>query len=134
MFRFQKPDKGNRSNTIFPALMAYWFAYCLLRLDHNGFRHFGMDSVLASIMGLVAGLAWLISTPVRLRELHLNRFWTVALVAPFALSVLAIWKGWNIVCWISLAFAVLAQWLLVFLLPHRDAAPAGIEGRDEPTA
>jgi len=134
MFRFRKPGKENRGNIVFPALMAYWFAYCLLVLDHSGFRHFGMDGVLASIMGLIAGVCWLIFTPTRLKELQLNGLWMVVLGAPFALSVLAIWKGWNVVCWISLAIAVMAQWLLVFLSPSKEPVPAEGHGSGEPLA
>jgi hypothetical protein len=134
MLRFGKPSKEQRSTIIFPALMAYWFAYCVYRLDRIRLHPNSIDLTLAVIMGLLAGGAWLITTPTRLQELNLNRAWIVALVAPFALSILALWYGWDIVFWSMLAAGVLAQWGLVFLSPGAHAASAQSKGSSEPPA
>ena len=85
-------------------------------------------------MGLLSGGAWLLTTPARLKELNLNKAWIVALVAPFALSILALWDRWDIVGWSMLAAGVLAQWSLVFLSPDANAAPAQSKISSEPPA
>jgi hypothetical protein len=115
MIHFQKPPRAGRGNVVFPALMAYWFAYCIYRLDRIRLHPNSMDATLAAIMGLLAGGAWLATTPARLRQLRLSKAWSVALAAPFALSIFALWYGRNPAGWLLLVFAVLAQWLLVFL-------------------
>ena len=115
MLRFAKPPKAQRSTIIFPALMAYWFAYCINVLDENRLHPNSIDAALAIVMGLLSGGAWLATTPARLRELKLNQAWIAALVAPFVLSIFALWNRWNILVWSMLVVGVLAQSLLVFL-------------------
>ena len=124
MLRFGKPPKQQRSTVQFPALMAYWLAYCIYRLDRIRLHPNSIDLILAVVMGLFAGGAWLVTTPARLKELNLNNAWIVVLIAPFALSILALWYRWDVVGWSMLIVAALAQWLLVFLSPAASAAPA----------
>jgi hypothetical protein len=104
--------------------MAYWLAYCIYRLDRIRLHPNSIDLILAVVMGLFAGGAWLVTTPARLKELNLNNAWIVVLIAPFALSILALWYRWDVVGWSMLIVAALAQWLLVFLSPAASAAPA----------
>jgi hypothetical protein len=85
-------------------------------------------------MGRFAGCAWLVTTPARLKELTLNKAWTVALVAPFVLSILALWYRRDILGWLTLAIAVMAQWILVFLLPRRYGTPASAGSPGDPSA
>lgn len=121
---FGKPPKEERSTIIFPALMAYWLAYRVYRVDRIPLHPNSIDLTLAVVMGLLAGGAWLVTTPARLKELTLNGTWTVAFVPPFALSILALWYHLEILGWITLGIAVMAQWILVFLLPRKnEAAP-----------
>jgi hypothetical protein len=134
MLKFGKPPKEQRSTIIFPALMAYWFAYCIYRLDRIWLHPNSIDLTLAVIMGLLAGGAWLATTPARLEELNLSKAWVVALAAPFALSILALCYRWKIVFWSMLAAGVLAQWSLVFLSPEANAASAQSNGSSEPPA
>lgn len=124
MLRFGKPPKQQRLTVQFPALMAYWLAYCIYRLDRIRLHPNSIDLILAVVMGLFAGGAWLVTTPARLKELNLNNAWIVVLIAPFALSILALWYRWDVVGWSMLIVAALAQWLLVFLSPAASAAPA----------
>lgn len=134
MLRFGKPPKEQRSTVIFPPLMAYWFAYCVYRVDRIRLHPNSIDLTLAVVMGLLTGCAWLVYTPARLTGLNLNKAWIVALVAPFALSTLALWYRWDIVGWSMLAAGVLAQWSLVFLSPDANAAPAQSKSSSEPPA
>ncbi len=134
MLSFGKPPKEQRSTIIFPALMAFWFAYCIHVLDRIRLHPNPIDLALAVIMGLLAGVAWLVTTPAQLEQLNLNKVWIAALVAPFALSILALWYRWDIVGWSMLAAGVLAQWCLVFLVPDADAALAQSNGSSEPSA
>jgi hypothetical protein len=129
--QFQRPAKQDRSSIVFPALMAYWFAYCIYCV----FRPRGIiqhpDSLLATItcvMGAFSGGAWLVTTPARLKQLELGRAWMVVLVAPFALSILSLCYRWEIIGWSMLVAAVLLQGLLVFLSPD---AKAEIESPEE---
>jgi hypothetical protein len=131
MRRFRKPSKEERATVIFPALMAYWFAYCVYRLDRIRLHPNSIDLTLAVVMGVLAGGAWLATTPARLQELKLNKAWIAALVAPFALSILALWYWWDIVGWSMLIVGVLAQWSLVFLSPDANAASAQSKGTSE---
>lgn len=134
MLHFRKPPKEQRPTIIFPAGMAYWFAYCIYRLDRIRFHPNSIDLTLAIVMGLLSGGAWLLTTPARLRELNLNKAWIIVLAAPFALSILALWDRWEIVGWSMLAAGVLAQWCLVFLSPGADPASAQYEFSSEPPA
>lgn len=124
MLRFAKPPKAQRSTIIFPALMAYWFAYCINVLDRDRLHPNSIDATLAVGMGLTAGGAWLVTTPERLKQLNLSSAWIVALAAPFTVSILALWFRWNILGWSMLVAGALVQWLLVFLSPAATAAPA----------
>jgi hypothetical protein len=114
--------------------MAYWFAYCIYVLHQNRLHPNSMDETFAVVMGLFAGGAWLAYTPARLTELNLSRVWIVALVAPYALSIFALWNGWNIMGWVMLLAGVLAQWLLVFLSPATNLAGAQSESNTESPA
>jgi hypothetical protein len=134
MLRFRKPPKENRSAIIFPALMAYWLAYCVYRVDRVRLHPNWIDLTLAVVMGLLAGGAWLVTTPARLEELNLNKAWIVALCAPFALSILALWYRCDVVVWSMLAAGVLAQWCLVFLSPGASGASQQSNGSSEPPA
>ncbi|MGB7265543.1 MAG: hypothetical protein WBC92_08515 [Terracidiphilus sp.] len=134
MVNFVKPPKEQRSTIIFPALMAFWFAYCIHVLDRIRLHPNPIDLTLAVIMGLLAGSAWLATTPARLEQLNLNKAWTVALVVPFALSILALWYRWEILGWSMLAAGVLAQWCLVFLVPEADSTSAQSNGSSGPSA
>lgn len=134
MLHFRKPPKEQRPTIIFPAGMAYWFAYCIYRLDRIRFHPNSIDLTLAIVMGLLSGGAWLLTTPARLKELNLNKAWIIVLAAPFALSILALWDRWEIVGWSMLAAGVLAQWCLVFLSPGADPASAQYEFSSEPPA
>jgi hypothetical protein len=100
--------------------MAYWLGYCLYRLDRIRLHPNEIDAALAIIMGLFSGIAWLATTPARLKELGLSLFWMVLLAAPFGVSIFALWERRNLIGWILLAGAVLAQWLLVFLPPRKS--------------
>lgn len=134
MLHFRKPPKEQRPTIIFPAGMAYWFAYCIYRLDRIRFHPNSIDLTLAIVMGLLSGGAWLLTTPARLKELNLNNAWILVLAAPFALSILALWDRWEIVGWSMLAAGVLAQWSLVFLLPDANAERAESKDPSEPPA
>ncbi|MGD0731610.1 MAG: hypothetical protein ABR956_10105 [Terracidiphilus sp.] len=134
MLKFGKPQKEQRSTVVFPALMAYWFAYCVYRLDRIRLHPSSIDLTLAVIMGLLAGGAWLVTTLARLEELNLSKAWIVALVAPFALSILALCFRWDVAFWSMLAAGVLAQWSLVFLLPGANAASAESKGSSRESA
>lgn len=131
---FQKPSKESRPIIIFPALMAYWFAFCIYRLDRIRLHPNSVDSALAIIMGLFAGCAWMATTPGRLHQLRLHKAWIIPLIGPFALSIFALWNGWNIAGWFILAAALLVQWLLVFLAPDPNSTVGQSEGSAEPTA
>jgi len=133
MIRFRIPKRGNQ-NVLFPALMAHWFAYCLLRLDANRLNLSGMDSVLALTMGLPTGIAWLVFTPARLRMLGLGQLWMLPLAVPFTLSIFAIWIGWHVVFWVTLAIGTLVQWSLVFLVRQEVALPRQTDESCEPSA
>ncbi len=122
MIRFRKPERDGGANVFFPALMGFWFAYFIFQLDGQMLYPFKTAAVLAISMGLVAGIAWLISTPARLKGLRLNRWWMLPLAAPFAVALLASWRGLSVVCWVSLIVASLAQWLLAFMAPQ-DGVP-----------
>jgi hypothetical protein len=134
MLRFGKPPKEQRPTIIFPAGMAYWFAYCIYRLDRVRLHPNSIDLTLAVVMGLLAGGAWLVTTPARLKELNLNKAWILVLSAPFAMSILALWYRWEIAGWSMLAAGALAQWSLVFLSPGANAASAEFESSSEPPA
>jgi hypothetical protein len=131
---FQRPDKERRPEIIFPAGMAYWFAYCIYRLDRIRLHPNEIDLALAITMGLLSGGAWLAFTPARLRELCLSRLWMFPLVVPFAASMFALWNGWSVTGWVSLVIAVLAQWILVFLAPRGGPAVPRTESSGEPSA
>jgi|HubBroStandDraft_1064217.scaffolds.fasta_scaffold11805_2 hypothetical protein len=132
MLRFRKPPKENRSTIIFPALMAYWFAYCVYRVDRVRLHSNSIDLALAVVMGLLAGGAWLVTTPSRLEQLNLSKAWIVALVAPFALSILALWYRCDGVGWSMLAAGVIVQWCLVFFSPGANDASEQSGGSSEP--
>jgi len=104
--------------------MAYWFSYCIYRLDRIRLHPNSIDLTLAVVMGLLSGSAWLATTPGRLNALQLSKFWLAALVAPFAVSIYALWIGLGITGWLTLVVGVLAQWLLVFLTPDANGTPA----------
>jgi uncharacterized membrane protein YhaH (DUF805 family) len=133
VIRFQKPQRGNQ-NVLFPALMAHWFAYCLFRLDGNRLNLSGMDSVLVMTMGLPTGIAWLAFTPARLRDLGLSRLWMLPFLVPFALSILAIWKGWHVLCWVTLIIGASVQWSLIFLVRQEAPLPVQIDETGGPLA
>lgn len=133
MLRFGKPPKEQRATIVFPAGMAYWFAYCIYRVDRASLHPNSIDLALAAVLGLLSGGAWLATTPARLRELNLHKVWMVALVVPFVLSILALWHRSNIVGWPMLIVGALAQWILVFLSTPADATPAPSENcSDQP--
>lgn len=133
MIRFQKPPQEGRSTIIFPALMAYWFAYCIYRLDRIRLHPNSIDATLAIVMGLLAGGAWLATTPGRLHQLKLHQGWIIALVSPFMLSIFALWNSWNVAGWLMLAVALLGQWLLVFFSPDTEARVEQSESSASPT-
>jgi lysylphosphatidylglycerol synthetase-like protein (DUF2156 family) len=130
---FQKPPREGRANIVFPALMAYWFAYCIYRLDRIRLHPNSIDATLAIVMGLLAGGAWLVTTPGRLHQLRLHKAWIIVMVSPFALSIFALWNQWNIAGWLMLVAALLAQWLLVFLSLGPDSRVEQSERSDIPT-
>jgi uncharacterized membrane protein YhaH (DUF805 family) len=113
--------------------MAYWFTYCIYRLNRIRLHPSFIDSTLAIVMGLFAGGAWLATTPKRLHQLNLHKAWLIALASPFALSIFALWKRWDIAGWLMLAASLLAQWLLVFLSPVENSRVEDPNGSASPT-
>ena len=114
--------------------MAYWFAYCIYRLDRIRLHPNSIDATLAIVMGLFAGCAWMATTPGRLHQLGLRKAWIVPLVGCFALSIFALWNGWNVTGWCMLVAALLTQWLLVFLAPDPNSMVEQSERSAEPNA
>jgi hypothetical protein len=125
-------SRESRADRQFPALMAYWFAFCLYRLDRDRLHPSGFDGTFAIIMGLVSGACWLAFTPARLKKLGLTRLWMVPLAIPFGVAIFGIWTGWDVVCWVALAIGAAAQWLLVFRMPSGALEQAPGDGPAEP--
>jgi hypothetical protein len=130
MIRLQKPARDSRPNIVFPALMAYWFAYCIYRLERLRHHPNSIDCALAIIMGSLAGIAWLWTTPPRLKELRLNRLWMLLLVLPFLIAIVALWSNRQVIGWTFLILGVAAQGVLVFMLPRETLADAAIRPID----
>jgi hypothetical protein len=128
MIRFQKPARDTRSSVVFPALMAYWFAYCIYPMQR--LRNHPFESTLAIIMGAFAAIAWLWTTPPRLKELRLNRLWMLPLVLPFLIAIVALWSNRQVIGWTFLILGVAAQGVLVFMLPRETLADAAIRPID----
>jgi hypothetical protein len=116
MIRFERPNKDRRGDIVFPALMAYWFAYYTYRLDRIRLHPNSLDSVLAIFFGALTGIGWLWFTPPRLKELRLSRLWVAPLALPFLIAVVALWNNWRIAGWVFLILGVAAQGTLVFMV------------------
>lgn len=123
MNRSERLSRSERSNRIFPALMAFWFAFCLAQLYQDGFRHFGGLTGIDAMVGLVSCVAWLVTTLPRLGKLKLNQLWMAVLALPFAVAVFALWKAWSAAFWVALLIGVIAQFSVYFLGP-RSAEPS----------
>ncbi|HEV2135071.1 MAG TPA: hypothetical protein VGR47_12605 [Terracidiphilus sp.] len=128
----EKLSRSERADRIFPALMAFWFAFCLAGLYQDGLRQFGMTTTIDAAVGLFCCIAWLVSTPARLDKLELSRFWTVVLAAPFVVAVFALWKGWSAIFWVALLIAVVAQFVIYFLAPRNAVRPNQSTNGGEP--
>ncbi|MGA7343389.1 MAG: hypothetical protein WBE72_12515 [Terracidiphilus sp.] len=131
---FRRPAKEERAGIVFPASMAYWFAYCTYRVDRNRLHPNEIDLAGAITLGLLSGAAWLVTTPTRLRELSLSKLWMFPLVIPFAASIFALWRGWSVIGWVLLVIAAMAQWVLVFLAPRKGSGVPQSESSGEPSA
>ena len=100
--------------------MGYWLAFCIFRFERYRLHPDNFDATIAFILGLLSGGVWLFSTPGYLRKLGLSRIWMTALVAPYVVSVTALWNGWNVIGWAALIVGVLAQFGLGFIQPKTD--------------
>lgn len=134
MNRSRKLSRSQRSNRLFPALMAFWFAFCLANLHQDGLSRIGMMTTIDAAVGLICCVAWLVSTPARLDGLKLSGLWTAVLAVPFAVAIFALWKGWSVIFWVALLIAVIAQFALYFLSPRSVGPTDQAANPGEPVA